>query len=81
MAWAVKVTAVPAVTSAALTPSVTDQRVPGVTGADGSEAGPVPVVFVAVTVNLYVVPLVRPPTAQLRPLVVHVWPPGEDVTV
>jgi len=37
---------------------------------------------VAVTVNVYEVPFVRPSTVQLRaPFVVHVFEPGEDVTV
>jgi hypothetical protein len=43
---------VPSVTLVALDPSVTDQRASGVTGAVGLEADPVPVVFVAVTVNV-----------------------------
>ena len=49
---------------------------------DGSEELPVPAGFVAVTVNVYDVPFVRPSTVQLRaPLVVQVFEPGEDVTV
>jgi hypothetical protein len=32
----------------------------GSTGADGADAGPVPVAFVAFTMNVYVVPFVRP---------------------
>jgi len=49
---------------------------------DGSEALPVPAGFVAVTVNVYEVPFVRPSTVQLRaPFVVHVFEPGDDVTV
>ena len=49
---------------------------------DGSEAIPVPAEFVAVTVNVYDVPFVRPCTVQLRaPFVVHVFEPGEDVTM
>jgi hypothetical protein len=49
---------------------------------DGSEATPVPAAFVAVTVNVYEVPFVRPDTVQLRaPFVVQVFEPGEDVTV
>ena len=54
----------------------------GVTALDASEALPVPERFVAVTVNVYDVPFVRPSTVQLRaPFVVHVFEPGEDVTV
>ncbi len=34
----------------------------GVIAADGADAGPAPTALVAVTVNVYVVPLVRPPT-------------------
>jgi len=49
---------------------------------DGSEALPVPAGFVAVTVKVYEVPFVRPSTVQLRaPFVVHVFEPGDDVTV
>ena len=44
--------------------------------------GPVPAALTADTVNSYLVPLVRPVTVQLNaPLVVHVLPPGEAVTV
>jgi hypothetical protein len=59
--------------------------VPGVVAGvalNAFEAAPVPTPFVAVTVNEYVVPLVRPPTVQeSAPLVVQVAPPGEAVTV
>ena len=34
----------------------------GVTGADGADAGPVPTALVAVTMNVYAVPFVRPVT-------------------
>src|SRR6476659_3625471 len=34
----------------------------GVTGADGVEAGPVPMLLIAATVNVYAVPFVRPVT-------------------
>src|SRR5688572_24538798 len=37
----------------------------GVTGADAADAGPVPMALVAVTVNVYAVPLVRPVTVVL----------------
>ena len=54
----------------------------GVTAADGDDAGPVPALFVAVTVNVYPVPFVNPDTTQLvAPVVVHVCPPGDAVTV
>ena len=46
------------------------------------EAAPVPMAFVAVTVNAYDTPLVRPETVQLvPPVVVHVAPPGFAVAV
>ena len=62
-------------------------------GAPGTVAGrdgcstlrtprPVPIALVAVTVNVYAVPLVRPGTDQRRlPRPVAVKPPGLDVTV
>ena len=65
----------------------TDDGAPGMVagtiGADGADGGPVPTALVAVTVNVYEVPLVRPVTVQVVvvPLaVVQVWPPLE-VTV
>src|SRR5665213_272194 len=67
----------------AVTPVGAPGKVDGVAGADGAEAGPVPMPLVAVTVNLYATPLVKPVTVQLVvvPLaVVQVWPPLE-VTV
>ena len=54
--------------------------VAGVAGADPADAGPVPARLMAVTVNVYEVPLVRPVTMQLVPLVEQVNPPGDDVT-
>lgn len=54
----------------------------GVTDDDGPEAGPVPALLVAFTVNVYLVPLVRPETTQVvPPVVVQCFAPGEDVTV
>jgi len=41
----------------------------------------VPFTFVAVTVNVYEVPFVRPVTVQLVVTVVQVNEPGDDVTV
>ena len=52
---------------------------PGVTLFDGSEAGPVPTPLVAVTVNVYAWPLVRPLTVQLVPLVGGGTRPGPQV--
>jgi len=58
-------------------------RVRGITGFDSAEAGLVPATFVAVTVNVYGVPLVRPVTVQfvVSPAAAHVFPPGLAVTV
>jgi hypothetical protein len=52
-----------------------------VTGFDAADAGPVPTAFVAVTVKVYAVPLVRPETTMGEELPVPVNPPGEEVTV
>jgi hypothetical protein len=48
---------------------------------DEAEAEPVPETFVAVTVNEYEVPLVRPETVHEVVAVAHVNEPGIDVTV
>ena len=53
----------------------------GVTAAEAPEAVPVPTLFVAVTVNVYAVPLVRPVTVIGEEGPVAVRPPGEAVTV
>jgi hypothetical protein len=54
----------------------------GVTGVDGSLAADVPSAFVAVTVNVYAVPFVRPVTTQLVAGTVTTHdPPGAPVTV
>lgn len=45
------------------------------------EDAPVPALFVAVTVKLYVTPFVRPETVMGEPVPVAVKPPGDDVTV
>jgi hypothetical protein len=56
--------------------------VDGVAEFDATEAALVPALFVAVTVNVYAVPFVRPVTVQVvAPVVVHVFDPGVDVTV
>src|SRR5882724_7620393 len=54
----------------------------GVTGLDAAETGPVPIALVAVTVNVYAVPLLRPLSATLSvlPPTVVVTPPGDAVT-
>ena len=48
---------------------------------DEAEAEPVPETFVAVTVNEYEVPLVRPETVHEVVAVAHVNEPGIEVTV
>ena len=56
--------------------------VPGVMALERSDALPVPAAFVAVTVKVYAIPLVRFFTAhESSPLVEHVCPPGLAVTV
>jgi hypothetical protein len=55
--------------------------VAGTAAADAADAGPVPAAFVAVTVKVYEVPLVRPDTVQLVVLVLQTNPPGVDVAV
>jgi hypothetical protein len=45
------------------------------------EGAEVPEEFVAVTLNVYAVPLVKPVTAQVKSAVVQVNPPGLEVTV
>ena len=61
----------------------TPGTVPGAVGVAARlfEAAPVPTMLVALTVNEYVVLLVRPLTEQPRPAVVQVAPPGLAVTV
>ena len=53
----------------------------GVTLFDGAEGALVPTAFVAVTVNRYVTPFVRPVTVIGEPVPDRVIPPGLDVTV
>jgi len=66
----------------ATTPVGAPGTVDGTTADDAVEAEPVPDTFVAVTVNVYGVPLARPVTEQLvAPLATHVAPPGDAVTV
>jgi hypothetical protein len=73
------VTVVPAVPPSALGAPGTAN---GVTPADADDAAPVPIAFVAVTVNVYAVPFDNPVTVAVVAHVVDaVKPPGEDVTV
>ena len=55
--------------------------VAGVTLFEADEADPVPTAFVAVTVNVYAVPLVRPITVIGDEPPAPVNPPGLEVTV
>ncbi len=55
--------------------------VEGTTAADALEAAPVPDTFVAVTLNVYEVPFVRPVTVHDVVAVEHVNEPGVEVTV
>jgi len=55
--------------------------VEGTTAAEAADAAPVPLAFVAVTVNVYDVPFARPLTVQLVDAVEHVNEPGDEVTV
>ena len=60
--------------------------VAGITADDADDAALVPTLFVAVTVNVYDVPFVKPETVQaavigLPVFDVHVKPPGDDVAV
>ena len=53
----------------------------GVTALDAADGAPVPAALVAVTVNVYVVPLVRPVKVTGEAPPVAVAPPGLAVTV
>ena len=55
--------------------------VAGVTELDGVDDALAPTELIAVTVNVYEVPLVRPATDVEVAVVVAVMPPGLDVTV
>jgi len=56
--------------------------VAGITAAEAVESADVPEAFVAVTLNVYQTPFVRPVTTQVRaPVVVHVRAPGVEVTL
>ena len=54
----------------------------GVVAALASDSGEVPIALVAFTVNVYAVPLVRPVTVAVIPMIVlKLAPPGDAVTV
>ncbi len=66
----------------AATPVGAPGTVDGVAEFDATEAALVPALFVAVTVNVYEVPFVRPSTVQVvAPVITQVFDPGVDVTV
>ena len=69
------------VTVVAVTPVGATGGPCGTTAVDAADAGPVPAEFVAVTVNMYEVPLVRPETVHTFVEVVHVFESGIEVTV
>src|SRR5215472_11007985 len=55
----------------------------GVTELEAADAAPDPAQLLAVTVNVYAVPFVRPPTVAFSaaPPTLADWPPGDAVTV
>jgi hypothetical protein len=86
LAGAVQLTVAEALAAVAVTAvgaPGTDPLPAGVTGLDGAEAGPSFRLFWAITVNVYVVPFVRPVTVVLKvdPFgVVVITFPGLEVT-
>src|SRR4051794_9745854 len=75
---AVQVTVADAAPATAVTAPGAPGFPDGVTGALGVLAAPGPTAFVAVTVNVYAVPFVRPPTTADRapPVAATTIPPG-----
>ena len=63
------------------TPVGAPGTVAGVTAPEALDATPVPAALVAVTVNVYEVPFVRPVTVHVVAVVVQVNEPGDEVTV
>ena len=82
LAGAVQDTLALALPAVATTPVGAPETVAGVTAALAVDAAEVPTILVAVTVNVYEVPLVSPViVALVAPVVVTVLPPGIAVTV
>ena len=81
LAGAVKATLAEALPAVATGEVGAPGTVAGVTAADAADAAPGPTAFVAVTVKVYAVPLVRPPTLIGDAAPVPVRPPGLEVTV
>jgi hypothetical protein len=75
VAWALPAVAVTAVGALG--------TVLGVTLFEGAEAAPLPIAFAAVTVKVYAVPLVKPPTVAVLapPATVMLPPAGFEVIV
>jgi hypothetical protein len=65
LAGAVQLTVADAFPAVAVTPLGAAGTVAGVTAEEAADSGPVPTALVAMTVNVYAVPLVRPVTAAL----------------
>jgi hypothetical protein len=78
---AVQVTEAEALPAVADTPVGAPGTFAGVTAVEAAEAAPVPLALVAVTVNVYGVPLVRPWTVHGLVAEVQVRAPGDEVTV
>jgi hypothetical protein len=70
LAGAVQVTVVDAAPATATTFVGGSGKVAGITGEDDADDAPVPAAFVAATVKVYGVPLVRPVTVALVPFTV-----------
>jgi len=66
--------------ASATTPAGVPGVVEGMTGFDGFDWGPTPMPFVAVTVNVYVVPFFRPATVIALAVPTAVAPPGDATT-
>jgi hypothetical protein len=81
LAGAAKDTEICALPAVAVTPVGGSGAVAGVTLFEGADGGPFPSTFVAATVKVYAVPLVKPVTVRglLGPEAVS--PPGDDVAV
>jgi hypothetical protein len=83
LAGAIQLTVAWRLPAVAVTPVGASGGPVGVTILDAVEAGPVPNALVAVTVNVYEVPLVSPLTTALlaEPPAVPIIPPGEEVAM
>jgi hypothetical protein len=74
--------AVPAPPVQTIVAPATGHEATGLTLFEAVEAGPVPAALVAVTANVYAVPLARPVTTiVVAPVVLAMMLPGEEVTV